>query len=197
MRVFALLLLMLCGSVLADPAGGIDRTFTASGDVTGDGGSETLTIHVVGRSMASSFKWSFIITDSGGHVLYHVDRDDQSLDVFFKAKGYEPNCSNYESCKNLYYFQDLPKEIFSSLKPSKNAWQFDEYKVSNLRDTANAYLTQRGFSQDVIKGAIAEMHEILGKPNFHVVAVPISTVQTDSPMIWVPKVHMFVPFYHD
>jgi hypothetical protein len=28
-----------------------------------------------------------------------------------------------------------------------------------------------------------------------VLAVPISPVQSEAPMIWVPRVRMFVPFY--
>jgi hypothetical protein len=197
MRVIALLLLIWCSSVFAGQVGSVDRTFTAKGDVTGDGRIETLTIHIVGESMDSPFKWSFIITNDGGDVLYRVDRDDSSQDAFFRTNGYEPDCADYESCKSRYYFQDLPKAVFSSLKPSSTPWVFDEYKSSNLRNTVGAYLTKHGVSQGKIKAVIAEVRDELGRSGFHVVAVPLSAVQTDAPMIWVPSVRMFVPFYQD
>jgi hypothetical protein len=197
MRIVALLLLIWCGSALAGQAGSVDRAFTEKGDVTGDGRIETLTVHIVGNSMQSPFKWSFTITNDTGDVLYRIDRDDASQDDFFRTNGYEPGCADYESCKSRYYFQDIPKAVFSSLKPSSSAWAIDEYKSSNLRNTVSTYLTKKGVPQSKIKAALAEMREELEKPGFHVVAVPLSAVQTDPPMIWVPSVHMFVPFYQD
>lgn len=197
MRVVALLLLLWCGSALAGQVKGVDRTFVAKGDVTGDGRIETLTVHIVGTSMQSPFKWSFTITDSGGEVLYRVDRDDTSQDAFFRTNGYESDCAGYESCKSRYYFQDIPKAAFSNLKPSSNVWAVDDYKMSNLINTASTYLKNDGASQSKIKAALSEMRNELEKPGFHVVAIPVSAVQTDSPMIWVPSVHMFVPFYQE
>jgi hypothetical protein len=197
MRVVALLLLIWSGSVLAVQAGGIDRTFTEKGDVTGDGRIETLTVHIVGDSMRSPFKWSVTITNEEGGVLYRVDRDDASQDAFFRTDGYEQGCTGYESCKSRYYFQDIPKAVFSCLNPSSSAWTLDEYRSLNLQNTASAYLTKHGVSQSNIKAAIAEMRDELEKPGFHAVAVPLSAVQTDAPMIWVPGVQMFVPFYQD
>jgi len=196
MRIVAFLLLIWCSSVFADQAG-IDRTFTEKGDVTGDGRIETLTVHIVGNSMQSPFKWSLTITNEEGAVIYRVDRDDASQDAFFRTNGYEPGCADYEDCKSRYYFQDIPKAIFSSLKPSSIAWELDKYKSSNLRTTASVYLTKHGVSQSKIKVALVEMRNELEKPGFHVIAVPLSAVQTDAPMIWVPSVHMFVPFYQD
>ncbi|WP_158880758.1 hypothetical protein [Rhodanobacter sp. L36] len=197
---FAVLMLMLVlwsGATVAAQVGKVDRTFTAKGDITADGRAEILTLHIVGKSMQSSFRWSLVITDDTGVVLYRVDRDDASQDGFFGTDGYEARCADYESCKKRYYFQDLPETIFAALKPSPAAWKFDQYTFPNLRDTAHAYLVHHGVAQVRINGALVEMRKTLNKPGFHMLDVPLSAAQYGEPMIWVASVHMFVPFYQD
>jgi hypothetical protein len=66
-----------------------------------------------------------------------------------------------------------------------------------LHNTASTYLANNGVSQSKIKAALSEMRDELEKPGFHAVAIPVSVAQTDAPMIWVPSVHMFVPFYQE
>lgn len=43
--------------------------------------------------------------------------------------------------------------------------------------------------------AISGMRETLSKPGFHALVIPVSPVDSDSPLVWVPSVRMFVPFY--
>ena len=50
-------------------------------------------------------------TDSSGSVLFRSEHDDRNLDQFFGDEGYVDDCKGYDSCKNKWYFQDLPKEV--------------------------------------------------------------------------------------
>lgn len=198
MRVaVAILALIWCGFALADQGQSIDRTFIAKGDVTGDGILETLTIHITGTSLDAPFKWSVTIADSNGTAIYQVNRDDSWLDKFFKDKGYEIGCSDYASCKERYYFHDIPKTIFASMKLSHTAWGLDEFKMLNLRSTVSAYLVPQGVSTKTISEIISEMRSILNKPGFHSLEVPVSAVKSSAPMIWVPSVKEFIPYYQE
>lgn len=197
MRALLLIAAMWAGQALAANAVPVDRTFSQKGDVIGDGRMETLTLHVTGQSMESPFKWDFAIVDEAGKVLFRVERNDASLDVFFKDDGYVENCTGYQRCKSKYYFDDLPQAIFTSVKPSPKAWSFDGYTLSNLRNTATPFLVKHGLSPDAIEKVLAQMKEILGKPGFRLVAPPLSPVQSDPPMLWVPSVQMFVPIYQE
>lgn len=192
----AILALIWCGFALADTSR-IDRTFTAKGNVTGDEVPEILTIHITGTSLEAPFNWTVTIADVNGKTIYTVDRDDSWMDKFFRDKGYVIGCSDYASCKERYYFHDIPNAVFASIKPSRTAWSLDEFKMLNLRDTVSAYLTQHGASTETISAAIVEMRTILQKPGFHTLEVPVSAVKSSAPMIWVPSVKAFVPYYQE
>jgi len=191
------MLIFWCGSTLSDQSSQIDRTFTKHGDVTGDGASETLTIHITSMSIETPFKWSFVISDLNGATIYRVDRDDTWLDNFFKDNGYVIRCTNYTSCKDRYYYDDIPNAIFASLKPSTKGWVLNKYTESNLRNTASAYLTKQGISAKSLSVTIEEMRKILEKPGFHNINVPISPVKSSAPMIWVSSIKEFVPYYQE
>jgi hypothetical protein len=191
------ILIFWCGSALSDQSSKIDRTFTKHGDVTGDGESETLTVHITSMSIETPFKWSFIISDLNGATIYRVDRDDTWLDNFFKDNGYVIRCTDYTSCKERYYFNNIPIAIFASLKPSIKGWVLNKYTKSNLHNTASAYLTKQGISAENITVTIEEMRKILQKPGFHNINVPISPVKSSAPMIWVPNIKEFVPYYQE
>lgn len=198
MRVIAAILALIwCGFAFADQAHSIDRTFTAEGDVTGDGVPEVITIHITGASLETPFKWTVTIADLNGTTIYLVDRDDSWLDKFFRDKGYEIGCSEYTYCKELYYFNDIPSAVFASIKPSRSAWRLDRYNLINLKNTVNAYLTKQGVSSNTIATAIGEMRSILQKPGYHSLEVPVSAVKSAAPMIWVPSVREFVPYYQE
>ncbi len=195
-RVLAIAM-VLCGASVASQNQRIDRTFSATGDVTGDGVPEVLTIHITGESMRSPFKWTFTITNSGGATIYSVERDDTWLNKFFGDKGYVGNCADYVDCKQQYYFHDLPSSLFSCIKGSQDAWATDDWHITSSRDTATAYLVKQGIPAESIRAAIDEMLSILRKPGFHTLDVPVSAVQSEAPMIWVPSVRNFVPYYQE
>lgn len=195
MRILLLIAVMCAGQAMATSSLPVDRTFSQKGDVTGDGRTETLTVHVIGQSMESPFKWNFTIVDEAGKVMFLVERNDAALDGFFKEQGYVANCSGYQACKSRYYFDDLPQAIFASVKPSTKAWSFDSYTLTNLRSTATPFLAAHGLRPSAIEEVLTQMKGILSKSGFRLVATPISPVQSDPPMLWVPRVHMFVPIY--
>jgi len=172
----------------------IDRTFTAAGDVTGDGNEAHLTIHVIGRSMTSAFTWSLTITGRGGAVLFKVERNDAWLDGFFAQDGYEADCSGYVACKKHYYFEDLPRTVFDSLRPSDSSESKNDRVTSNLTQTATAFFAAQNIPPASREAALSEMRRTLTKPGFHVLDVPFSPVEWDPSKVWVKSIHMFVPY---
>jgi hypothetical protein len=175
----------------------IDRTFTASGDLTGDGSEQHLTIHVTGHSMSSAFTWSLVITGRNGVTLFRVERNDAWLDSFFGQDGYEADCSGYMACKKHYYFEDLPKTVFNSLNPTDAHESKNELLLSDLRETATAFFIKNGVPLSERDVAIAEMRRTLTRPGFRVLDVPYSPVEWNPPAIWVKSIGMFVPYHQD
>jgi hypothetical protein len=174
----------------------IDRTFTATGDVTSDGSVERLTVHVTGESITAPFRWSFVITNSDGAVIYKVERDDAKVDRIFKD-DYGAGCSGYTACKKQYYFKDVPTTIFDSLKPTDPHESRNPALLSSLKKAATAFLDAKGIPAEKREAAIEEMKRTLTKPGFRALDVPSSPLEWDSPMIWVKGVQMFVPYSQD
>jgi hypothetical protein len=196
MRTVAALLFLAFSVVsFGAPPTKIDRTFTSRLDLTGDGSLELVTIRITGDTVKTPYRWTLRIAELDGSPLYQLDRDDTWLDRFFRDAGYVPGCSGYVACKSRYYFHDLPDAVFASGKPSRSAWLTENFKESDLRDVATAYLKKRGASPGMIERAILEMTNTLAKPGFRPLNVPFSPVQGDPPMIWVRSVHEFVPYY--
>ena len=175
----------------------IDRTFTAAGDLTGDGSEQHLTIHVTGHSMTSAFTWSLVITGRNGVTLFRVERNDAWLDGFFGQDGYEADCSGYVACKKHYYFEDLPKTVFDSLNPTDAHESKNELLSANLRETATAFFIKNGVPLSERDTAISEMRRTLTRPGFRVLDVPYSPVEWSPPAIWVKSIGMFVPYHQD
>jgi hypothetical protein len=175
----------------------IDRTFTASGDLTGDGSEQHMTIHITGHSMSSAFTWSLVITGRNGATLFRVERNDAWLDGFFAQDGYEADCSGYMACKKHYYFEDLPKTVFDSLNPTDAHESKNELLLANLRETARAFFEKNGIPLSERDAAIAEMRHTLTRPGFRVLDVPYSPVEWSPPAIWVKSIGMFVPYHRD
>lgn len=179
------------------PAEKVDRSFTAQGDVTRDGKNEVFRIHITGASINSPFTWELTILNDEGKTIYVVKRDDAWLDKAFNDDGYVINCSGYVACKEKYYFSDLPAEIFASLKPNREPWGVDEFRLKNLKDTAGIYLKKLGMGNAKINEVISEMQKILNTPPYFVLDIPYSAVQSEPPMIWVNSIDRFVPYYQD
>jgi hypothetical protein len=179
------------------PDGPVDKVLSRQGDITGVGESNVLTFHVSGSSMKAPFKWELSITNAQGKVIHHVVRDDTGINEFFGDQGYVAHCSGYLECKAQYYFHDVPEGIFAGLKPTTVAWKLDEFRLKNLQDTAGTFLRERHVPAEQVSAATAQMARVLSSPPFHVLQVPVSPVQADSPMVWVANVGEFVPFYQE
>jgi len=177
--------------------GPVDQVFSRQGTLTGTEGADVLTVHVSGASMKAPFKWELTIRNGAGKVVYQVERDDTRINESFGDRGYVPQCSEYLECKARYYFHDLPEGIFAGLKPTTAAWKLDGLQLKNLQDTAGAHLREQHVLAEKVSAAIAQMVSILSAPPFHVLEVPVSPVQSAAPMIWVPAVGEFVPFYRE
>jgi hypothetical protein len=175
----------------------VDRIFTEHGDFTRTGKKDTITIHITGASIKSPFTWDLKVQDSSGKTIFFVKRDDSWLDKFYADKGYVDNCSDYMACKQKYYFSDLPNQVFNGLKLSDHNWKMSEYLLKNLRDTVKTFLKEEHVEDKRVQVAIHEMHQTLTSGSFAVLELPVSTVQSEPPRIWVKSVGMFVPFYYE
>lgn len=200
--IASILLVYLCTAPMSygadnSPAEKVDRTFTAQGDVTGDGQKETLSIHITGATINSPFIWELSVLSSAGNTIYSVKRNDAWLDKFFNDDGYVTNCAGYVTCKEKYYFSDLPEEVFASLKPQRKSWEMDELGLRNLKDTAGSYLKKLGMDKAKISEVISEMQKTLSAPPYFVLDIPYSAVQSEPPMIWVKSINRFVPYYQE
>ncbi|MGH8157492.1 MAG: hypothetical protein ACREPQ_05190 [Rhodanobacter sp.] len=185
------------GATRMTTGGRIDRTFTAAGNLTGDGSLENMKIHVTGDSMTSPFSWSLVITGENRAVIFKVERNDSEIDKLFEEDGYESECSGYIACKKQYYFKDLPTVVFDSLKPTNSSESKNAFLLSNLRETATTFFDKRSVPAGKREQALSEMRRTLTKPGFRVLDVPYSPVQWDSPAIWVKSIQMFVPYHKD
>ena len=186
------LALFAATQAFAGPA--IDRSFSAKGDVIGNGSTETLTVHVTGKSIDAPFKWTLTIADAGGATIYRLARNDAWMDANFKRNDFQTGCDGYAACKQMYYFEALPRRIFANTKLSPTAMN-KEGILPALPATATKFLKQHRISDAGIAAAIAEMRASLDKPGFHALEIPVSPVDNDTPLVWVASVHMFVPYY--
>lgn len=190
-----ILLLLLSTVASASENTTIDRVFEKSGDVTGDGVPEKINIHITAASIMAPFTWNVTITNMSGSIIFKAERNDAWLNDFFNDQGYMQNCAGYKACKELYYFTYIPEAIFKSITPSDSEWQMNDFMLTNMQQSANNFMTQNGLTDSDKIIAINEMRGILGAPGYHSLQLPFSAVQSDSPLIWVPSCHMFIPYY--
>lgn len=190
-------LMIFASTVHAVGSGPIDRIFMAKGDITGEGLQDQLVMHVSSRSMTSPFTWTLVIKDPQGHVLLDLKTDDSHSDAFFGQRGYEEDCSDYVSCKQRYYFDDLPKAVFACLRPAKSGAGPASPGDIAMQQVAAEFLAERKISPVMQRAAIAEMQRTLSRPSVPILTVPMSPVQSGPPMIWVRTVHLFVPIYQE
>jgi hypothetical protein len=175
----------------------IDKIFTFKTDLFGDQKTETVTIHISGESIKSPFVWELIVSSSAGKAIYSAKRDDKWLNKFFGDRGYVSGCVDYITCKEKYYFNLLPNEIFGSLKKSTQQLNADDQFLQNVKDTAKLFLKNREFKDEKIDSIILEMTATIKSGKFISFEVPVSPVQDDPPMIWVKSINLFVPYYTD
>jgi hypothetical protein len=58
----------------------IDRQFTYSAELTGDGRSESVVLAIRGAAIDKPFQWSLTVTDRENHILFKVEKDDSRFD---------------------------------------------------------------------------------------------------------------------
>jgi len=186
--------LLLPNLVLANSPALIDRTFTAKGDVVGTHQTDVLTVHVIAASINAPFTWTASITDPDGRTIFKVEHADASIDKFFHDAQFERDCSGYASCKERYYFHDLPAAFFAGITPSPMAWEMDSFFMADLTETVTDFMQRQGATPRMIAEAIEEIKDELQRPGFHALYLLDSPVEDTSPMIWVPSAKEFVPF---
>lgn len=183
----------------AEPHGPpVDRLFVEQGDVTNDGQRSILAVHVWGASMQDPFHWTFTISDQQGRVLFKEDHDDALLDSNFHDPNFvgKEECSDYETCKTVYYFHDLPRMMTHFLTPEPNAWNLQDNALNqDFNDIVRQELWAAHYSPTEIEQAVAEMRVTLSKPGYHMVDVKDSPWVLLPPRVWVACLHRFVTFY--
>jgi hypothetical protein len=188
-------LILVAANAQAMDGNAVDRAFTATGDITGDGAQDQLVIHVSGRSMTSPFTWTLVIKDPQGHVLLDMKTDDSKSDAFFAQRGYEDNCSDYVSCKQQYYFKDIPKAVFDCLQPVQRRKLPDGSDDMSWKPFAVEFFAKHKVPTAIQRAAMAEMQRTLSQASLPILVVPMSPVQSGPPMVWVQAVRSFVPIF--
>lgn len=159
----------------------------------------TVTLRVNGASMQAPFKWSVVVTNVTGNVLFQVEHDDAWLDKFFGDDGYINGCKGHEECKQKWYFQDLPKtvsESFNFVKPLTSK-KLEKWEIDSLNSEAGEFLKNKGLSESKRSAVIAEMESLMINGKYAEIWLVDSPVQQGSNFMYVPSLGYFVPFWHD
>jgi hypothetical protein len=176
----------------------IDEKIEKNIDVTGDGKPDKITLNLKAKNIESPFIWSITII-SDGKIIYSHDSDDTRYDEDFKGAGFVSGCNDYLSCKHKYYYHD----ILDNLVLTGNKW-YDADGILDKKNSSTLYPLGRkqlkeccnitGQQADTILGKIEKK---LREGKAVLLNVPISTVNSAPPMVFVPEVGRFLIIYED
>lgn len=176
----------------------IDKTITQEIDLTRDGKPEKIVLHVTGEDFKSPFTWTITIHSNGRKIFYKEHTDSERLDSVFNDPEFWSDCHDYTSCKSNWYFTDVMRLFFYTLKPfhlklmqKKESWftTFDEIKDLILK-TGKATSVQANRIVEELKRDIENGKAICINPDVHpVTAGPI--------YLWIPIVDDFIFIYDD
>jgi hypothetical protein len=182
---------------LTTPSSSPRHVVTMRLDFTGDGQDERLVYEVSGKSWNSPFSWSVTISSAGKTIFRHIS-SDAWLDKFFGDVGYVQGCGNYRSCKEKYYFHDLPEGLSvrlpeearkNILDPSAPNGLFAEARTELLRCCSR--------NQDAVDRAIADLADFVRSGRALILNIPRSPVQSLPPLAWCRGFGRFVRIYEE
>jgi hypothetical protein len=176
----------------------IDRKFTYSADLTGDGRSESIVLAMHGAAIDKPFKWSLTVTDRDNHILFKVEKDDSWFDKFFGDPGYMDGCAGYEQCKRRYYFEERPKEFSNCLKGGETkklaASSAASLGFDNSSESVRDFLEERKTSPAVIDAALKELRSALTSTRTNSLCYQEHVQDHGEYLVWLKSVGEFVPY---
>jgi hypothetical protein len=198
---FAYLKRILVLALISSPAISqeIDRKFTYSADLTGDGRNERIVLAIHGAAIDKPFKWSLTVTDRENHILFKTENDDSRFDKFFGEEGYMDGCSTYEQCKRRYYFEDKPKNVSNCLKGGRTkelaASTAAALGYDNPSEAARYFLEERKTSPTAIEAALKELQSALASTRTNSLCYREYEHDHGKYLVWLKSVGEFVPYF--
>jgi len=182
----------------AENSKAIDRSITKKFDVTGDGKSDEITLHLKAENINSPFKWTLTII-SDKKIIFTHDSDDTWLDRFFNDAGFASDCGGYISCKEKYYYHD----ILDSIILTGNKWYdlngiLDKSKDNTLyplgRKQLQVCCNITGLTADAI---LSKIENNLRNGSAVAINVLVSPLKSKPAMIFAPEVGRFLVIYEE
>jgi hypothetical protein len=171
------------------------ETIFRNTDVTGDGIPEEIILRIYGYSWNEPIKWTLTIK-AGNSIIFQHDSDDTWLDPFFADKGYVLDCDDYLSCKQKYYKNNLLDGLVVVTDLSPNEHAFDEDNSGSIQVVARKELINKyHIPDDQASQIIESMISRLKNRKAQVLYVPISPVQNNFPIMYIPEIKGFITVY--
>jgi hypothetical protein len=189
-------LLSSCKAPVKSEPQRIEKQLTRAVDVTGDGITDAITLHIQGESLSSPFFWTLAIRSEGKEV-FRYDGDGTWFNAFFGQAGYVSDCTGYDACKEKFFYRDILDNLI--LPPSSyNVDAFlDKGEINSLYGLGRPYLKQccgvDGKEADIILSGMAERL----KNGTAIVIQNFTSAATLDPhaAMFAPEVGRFVPIY--
>jgi hypothetical protein len=201
MRSVRLSLLLAAASLLpascSAPVDQVDRHYTVTGDVLGNGAPQTFTVRVRGLTPRSPYRLELRIVDATGKLLHVEESSGEDFDAAFGKDWLVKDCEGYEACKEKWYFRDVPKLLETSFVSAEHPLFATEQAFYEQMDgIATRDLLRMGYAGPRLASVLKEMRGILGNPGFRLVA-PVSRPMGDhgDAKLWVPSIRRFVSCY--
>ena len=181
---------------VANPAQAIDvqRTYEAGAI---DKKTLKISYRVRGQSLSSPFIWTVDVHGANG-VVYSITRNDEWMDKLFADEGYSHGCKGYLDCKKKWYFEELPSNIRKAIHQSPlKENKVEEWELDAMNTLATEFLRSKQLDSKRRARVLVEMEDLLRKGGYTSISVPISPVQDDSSLMYVPSLGYFVPYWND
>ena len=150
-----------------------------------------------GESWQKPFKWTLTIKAKGKVILKHQS-DDTWLDTYFADKDYVLDCADYLSCKKKYYEEDILRRlVVIDDDLYRNEHVFDKNNPGSIqivvrKELIEKYRVSESRASQIVKSMIRRLRSGKSLP---ILYVPISAVQNNYPIMYVPEIGGFVRVY--
>jgi hypothetical protein len=173
----------------------INKTIVKEIDITGDKIPNKIILNYFGKSINDPFSWTIKIYSDEKQIFESQEITYKADDVFDDPINFDNKCSDFKSCKTLFYDYELLEHAFSTQENSLNAILDKEY-------VGSVWYVSKGYLMNKLNMSEAQSNNILGKmvnelESRKVVLffLPLSPFNTDTPVMYVKEVDGFVPVY--
>lgn len=179
-------------------AGPIDKQLVKKVNLTGNGKQDKIILHLTAKNIKAPFLWTLTII-SKGKQIYSYRSDDTWLNNFFGDKDYIGGCTDYISCKKKYYYHDLIDEIIQTNNKSINVdGILDKSQTNTLYPLGRKQLKECcNIIGEQAESILNKLEAKFRSGKAITVNIPISPVQDNSPLIFVPEIDRFIEFYKE